>query len=711
MVDKTARLQNEPPFLTEVLANLEKDFSSRQQILRQTREKDVEFISQAIFESHVSLQEIAQEFSTYMKRLKNTEPDASFLTEFEIYIKDAGATLANKFQTAERYLLSESERDKTWHNIDLAFDSAFISNEDELVYEIYSLDSESSSDDSKKIEVHISEILAQRLSEILPESRQRAKALMEQGRLDISQQVRAAWDAVRYNLEDTQTGLVNYSPKKLETMTESLQDGLRRAINRLDDVIVEANRVWDDINNEFQYAQNQVLNEVRSDVQKVKDGKTRFIKTSKFVQRIVEQARTNWIPGIVRTVTTITGLLKRIAYLPSRLRRVSVELSQIQKAADDYELISVKNLHDRLPAIYSTLFSLKPLVKEEFLVGRQEEYNTLERALLQWNAGKPCSVLHVGEKGTGKTSLINCFQKRFFSDLETLRGTIVKKLTTEAELVNYISQLFGFPENLTFEQLVQTINAGGRRIVILEGCHNLYLRQINGFDAFRQFLSLITQTNLKILWILSMDYYAWRYLALVAPIDVLCFDYVINVQPMKKENIREAILTRHNDSGYQLRYLTNDELRNKLRRQFKNNMTERQLRKALEDDFFDTLSSASNGNLSAAIFYWLNSLRFTGNDIEVTPLKLPEFQFLSDLSIEQSFALLAIIEHENLTADEFATVLDIPHSDSLYILSFLANKRLIAFEEDGSKYSINPITLKPIINALSNLSCFLRQNY
>ena len=703
MVDKTARLQNEPPLLTEVLANLEKDFSSRQQILRQTREKDVEFISQAISESHVSLQEIAQEFSTYMKRLKNTEPDASFLIEFEIYIKDAGAMLANKFQTAERYLLSESERDKTWHNIDLAFDSAFISNEDELVYEIYSLDSESSSDDSKKIEVHISEILAQRLSEILPESRQRAKALMEQGRLDISQQVRAAWDAVYYNLEDTQAGLVNYSPKKLEAMTESLQDGLRRAINRLDDVVVEANRVWDDINNEFQYAQNQVLNEVRSDVQKVKDGKTRFIKTSKFVQRIVEQARTNWIPGIVRTVTTITGLLKRIAYLPSRLRRVSVELSQIQKAADDYELISVKNLHDRLPAIYSTLFSLKPLVKEEFLVGRQEEYNTLERALLQWNAGKPCSVLHVGEKGTGKTSLINCFQKRFFSDLETLRGTIVKKLTTEAELVNYISQLFGFPENLTFEQLVQTINAGGRRIVILEGCHNLYLRQINGFDAFRQFLSLITQTNLKILWILSMDYYAWRYLALVAPIDVLCFDYVINVQPMKKENIREAILTRHNDSGYQLRYLTNDELRNKLRRQFKNNMTERQLRKALEDDFFDTLSSASNGNLSAAIFYWLNSLRFTGNDIEVTPLKLPEFQFLSDLSIEQSFALLAIIEHENLTADEFATVLDIPHSDSLYILSFLANKRLIAFEEDGSKYSINPITLKPIINALSNL--------
>ena len=703
MVDKTARLQNEPPLLTEVLTNLEKDFSSRQQILRQTREKDVEFISQAIFESHVSLQEIAQEFSTYMKRLKNTEPDASFLTEFEIYIKDAGATLANKFQTAERYLLSESERDKTWHNIDLAFDSAFISNEDEIVYEIYSLDSEASSDDSKKVEVHISEIIAQRLSEILPESRQRAKALMEQGRLDISQQVRAAWDAVYYNLEDTQTGLVNYSPKKLETMTESLQDGLRRAINRLDDVVVEANRVWDDINNEFQYAQNQVLNEVRSDVQKVKDGKTRFIKTSKFLRRIVEQARTSWIPGIVQTVTTITGLLKRIAYLPSRLRRVSVELSQIQKAADDYELISVKNLHDRLPAIYSTLFSLKPLVKEEFLVGRQEEYNTLERALLQWNAGKPCSVLHVGEKGTGKTSLINCFQKRFFSDLETLRGTIVKKLTTEAELVNYISQLFGFPENLTFEQLVQTINAGGRRIVILEGCHNLYLRQINGFDAFRLFLLLITQTNLRILWILSMDYYAWRYLALVAPIDVLCFDYVINVQPMKKENIREAILTRHNDSGYQLRYLTNDELRNKLRRQFKNNMTERQLRKALEDDFFDTLSSASNGNLSAAIFYWLNSLRFTGNDIEVTPLKLPEFQFLSDLSIEQSFALLAIIEHENLTADEFATVLDIPHSDSLYILSFLANKRLIAFEENGSKYSINPITLKPIINALSNL--------
>jgi hypothetical protein len=432
----------------------------------------------------------------------------------------------------------------------------------------------------------------------------------------------------------------------------------------------------------------------------------------------------------------IMGLLKRIAYLLSRLL-VSPKPTKVQKAIGKYEVISTENLHEKIPAPYLSQFSLppcarggwgglEPLAKEEFLVGRQEEYKTVQEALLRWCSGNSCSILNIGEKGSGKTSLINCFQKRFFSDFETLRGTIVKKLTTETEMVHYISQLFSLPENLTFDQLVQAINAGGKRIVILEGCHNLYLRRINGFEAFRLFLSLITQTNLKVMWILSMDEYAWRYLARAIPIDMLCFDHMINVQPMKKEDIREAIVTRHNDSGYQLRYSMNDELRNKLRKQFKiwRDVTERQLQKALEDEFFDTLSSISSGNISVAIFYWLNSLRFTDNDIdpvtpysqrsresqeitgsngvEVQPLKLPEFHFLSDLSVEQNFALLAIIEHENLTADELATVLDIPYSDSLYILSSLANKRLITFEENGGRYSINPIILRPIIDALIN---------
>jgi len=703
MVNKTAQPQNEPPLLAEILADLEKDFSSRQQILQQAKEKNVGFISQAISESHAFLQEISHQFSAYVQRLKNIEPDASFLTEFEIYIKDAGATLTTKFRTSERHVLSESEWDRTWHNIDLAFESAFVSNSDELVYEIYSPDAEDS-DDSKKVEIHVSEIVARRLSEILPGGGQRAKSLLEQGRIDVSQHVLAAWDAVHSNLEDTQAGLADYSPRKLEALTESLEDSLRRATNRLDDVVLEANRVWDDIKNELQFARDQVLNEVRLEIQEVSTGRTKFIRTSKFLRRIRDGARINWIPGvIVRMITALMNSLKRAVYLPSRLRRVSLKPLQIQ-TIDEYELIPVEKLHEKLPTTYSNLFSLEPLVKEEFLVARQEEYNILEKALSHWDSGKPCSVLNVGEKGSGKTSLVNCFQKRFFSEFETLRGTIVKKLTAKEELINYISQLFGLSENLTFDQLVEAINAGRKRIVILEGCHNLYLRQLNGFDAFRLFLSLITQTNLEIMWILSIDYYAWRYLARVVPIDTLCFDYVINLQPMEKESIREAILTRHNGSEYRLRYL-NDELRNKLKKQFKarRDVTERQLRRIIEDNFFETLFAASHGNISSAILYWLNSVRFTGNDIEINLLKVPELQ-LSDLSIEQNFALLAIIEHENLTVDELETVLDISHSESSYILSLLRNHHLIIFDENVDKYSISPVMLKPITNMLKDLN-------
>ncbi len=71
-------------------------------------------------------------------------------------------------------------------------------------------------------------------------------------------------------------------------------------------------------------------------------------------------------------------------------------------------VLEVKLASRELPQIYKRLFRLAPVEDRRFLVGRDEEIEGFEQALAQWDSGRFASVLLVGARGSGKTSLLNC---------------------------------------------------------------------------------------------------------------------------------------------------------------------------------------------------------------------------------------------------------------------------------------------------------------
>ena len=78
-----------------------------------------------------------------------------------------------------------------------------------------------------------------------------------------------------------------------------------------------------------------------------------------------------------------------------------------------------------MPALYRSLFRFEPVKDPRFLVGRDVEMGTIWKARRLWESGHPAAVMLAGQRGSGKTSLINCALKRYFQDLEVIRGEFV----------------------------------------------------------------------------------------------------------------------------------------------------------------------------------------------------------------------------------------------------------------------------------------------
>ena len=92
------------------------------------------------------------------------------------------------------------------------------------------------------------------------------------------------------------------------------------------------------------------------------------------------------------------------------------QLEAVSRRAHLRHLLDLQENACDLPAIYRRLFRLTPIEDPRFLVGREAEMAGLAEALAQWQAGMRASVILVGARGSGKTSLLNCAASQLFGE-------------------------------------------------------------------------------------------------------------------------------------------------------------------------------------------------------------------------------------------------------------------------------------------------------
>ncbi len=302
-----------------------------------------------------------------------------------------------------------------------------------------------------------------------------------------------------------------------------------------------------------------------------------------------------------------------------------------------------------LPALYQRMFSLDPVEDERFLVGRETEMTGLNRAFSLWQSGRSVSVLLVGARGSGKTSLLNCAASAAFTGVPVMRGKFCQRIRSSEQMCEFLREFFQFPAGT---DLVTALNRE-RRVAIIEELERTFLRCISGFDSLRGFLDLVATTSGSVLWILSMNQASFRYLDAVLGLG-RNFSHCVNAMSVSQEQVVDAIMQRHTLSGLRLQFAptpSGDPRLNRLQRFFGLERTSQQL-------FFDALYRHSEGLFRAAFELWTGSIeRIEGGVVHMLHPLEPRYSRLeAELRPDDLFTLQAILQHASLTEGELAEV-------------------------------------------------------
>mgnify|MGYP005837819373 CR=1 FL=1 len=318
-----------------------------------------------------------------------------------------------------------------------------------------------------------------------------------------------------------------------------------------------------------------------------------------------------------------------------------------------HEVLAFRLVRPELPLIYRRLFRLEPVTDPRFLVGRDDEMAGLVEARAQWLAGKPVSILLVGARGSGKTSLLNCAEQVAFQNLPIVRRQFRERIIEPAAIEEFLGRHL---EAAPHENLAAAIQ-GPRRVVVLEEVERTFLRRVGGFGAIRFLLDLVMATRREVLWVFALNETSYHHLDRVVQIERF-FTHRVNAMSVRLEEIRDAILMRHNLSGYRLAFPAPPKETTYAGR------TRQWLGLQAEprEVFFELLYQQAGGIFRAAFELWQQQIeRIEGGVVHLRQLVEPRYRtLLQALSLEDCFTLHAILQHGGLTAPELAEVFNEP---------------------------------------------------
>jgi len=346
-----------------------------------------------------------------------------------------------------------------------------------------------------------------------------------------------------------------------------------------------------------------------------------------------------------------------------------------------------------LPAIYRRLFRFEAVDDARFLVGRDREMQALAEARSFWEADRPVAALVVGERGSGKTSLINCALDGPLAGLMVVRGEFHTRLATALGVRRFLAEMVGVsdPEQLEAALLAE------RRVVVLEETERSFLREVGSFGGVRELERIIAATCASTFWLVVINQHAFRLLDAAVKLGAT-FSHRLDAASASPEAVREAILVRHNLSGLRLRFVPPAIERGwwaRLKLRVRG-------RADPATTFFAALARESAGVFRTAFELWLGQIDSVhAGTMVMKPIETPAIdEVIEQLDGDDLFTLVAIMQHGSLTAEEHARVFQWPAAASRAELDDLLARELIEVDPGRPGLRVRPGALRVVREAL-----------
>ncbi len=358
-----------------------------------------------------------------------------------------------------------------------------------------------------------------------------------------------------------------------------------------------------------------------------------------------------------------------------------------------------------LPFIYRRLFDFHREVEANFVIQNPMHFENCRKALELWKGGFPASVSLIGEKGSGKSTLIRFLNEEILLQKKKYELTFLKTNWKSESILSSISKALQLPETNSLEELVVFIKKKKKgSIVVIENLQNCFVRNMNGYDSIKTLLYIISETKKEVFWVVSCSRYAWNFLDVVFKVGEF-FSHSITTDKLNAEEIESLILKRQKASGYQLHFIP-DASTQKSRAYKKNLDNDEASQEYLKDKYFNKLTNLAEGNATVAMILWIRSIKeFNDSHFIIESLDIINMASLDGLDSLSLFALSAFIMHDLLAPNELAMVLNDSESNCEMIISRLVSRGLLV--KSGEHYELNDLIYRQVVRILRNRNILL----
>jgi len=358
-----------------------------------------------------------------------------------------------------------------------------------------------------------------------------------------------------------------------------------------------------------------------------------------------------------------------------------------------------------LPFIYRRLFDFHREVEANFVIQNPLHFENCRKALELWKGGFPASVSLIGEKGSGKSTLIRFLNEEILSQKKKYDLLFHKTNWKRESILSIISKVLQLPESNSVEELVASIKKKKKgSIVVIENLQNCFVRNMNGYDSIKALLYIISETKNEVFWVVSCSRYAWNFLDVVFKVGEF-FSHSITTDKLNAEEIESLILRRQKASGYQLHFIP--DVSTQKSRAYKKNLDDDEAsQEYLKDKYFHKLTNLAEGNATVAMILWIRSIKeFNDSHFIIESLDIINMASLDGLDSHSLFALSAFIMHDLLAPNELAMVLNDSESNCEMIISRLVSRGLLV--KSGNYYELNDLIYRQVVRLLRNRNILL----
>ncbi|MGM0555716.1 MAG: AAA family ATPase [Myxococcota bacterium] len=399
------------------------------------------------------------------------------------------------------------------------------------------------------------------------------------------------------------------------------------------------------------------------------------------------------IAMLTKRYASDTEWSKRVSNFVFRKR---IELQQREREGDEPVIPADESA---LPPEYLDYFEIEPVHDESYAIHRSDIIDDIIGDIRAWmNRKGQGSTAIPGESGIGKTTvLIQLIDEvaHEFDDLLITSATVTEKFDTSETVLGFIAQLFGLeaaPKSRA--ELVEMLNAQASRIVILDDCHHLYMREIGGFAALDTFLEVVNLTDDRHYWVLAFNRFAWSYINRVRQREHF-FGHIEMLEPWTDRDIQDLIQRRNAEAEMQVSFtdliVAHEEGENDFYEIIKT-----------ANGYFRLLHEFSRGNPAIALIYWERSVKLEPDGtLQVTLFRRPSVRIISQLSDDHLFALTAIAQHGALNPREIAEVINSEVGFCDMALNFFDELNIIDIDPRTGRASITPLYFRQIVSRLS----------